>query len=278
MAFIKRRPIMSEITLESKNCQSVSTSVTEKKKYFTDRSKYIHSFVGIAFMFGFPLLNPIEPITEIGMHILAIFIGMVYLWSTVNSIWPSILGLLLMTISGFATMTEVAVGAFGADIAVLMLLSMVFFGGVEYAGCTQYMARWFVTRKIIDGRPYIFLFIFFLGSYFLSGLTEFICQSQAIQARMLAYQIYDLAKRNILQSMARILYSIFCYEKTKGSQEIPLSINITHEVLANMLGAHRVTVTKNINYVKELGIIDYKYEKIMILDPERLKKMAEDDF
>ncbi len=109
-------------------------------------------------------------------------------------------------------------------------------------------------------------------------LTLFICQSQAIQARMLAYQIYDLAKRNILQSMARILYSIFCYEKTKGSQEIPLSINITHEVLANMLGAHRVTVTKNINYVKELGIIDYKYEKIMILDPERLKKMAEDDF
>jgi len=163
---------MSEITLESKNCQSVSTSVTEKKKYFTNRSKYIHSFVGIAFMFGFPLLNPIEPITEIGMHILAIFIGMVYLWSTVNSIWPSILGLLLMTISGFATMTEVAVGAFGTDIAVLMLLSMVFFGGVEYAGCTQYMARWFVTRKIIDGRPYIFLFIFFLGSYFLSGLTD----------------------------------------------------------------------------------------------------------
>lgn len=108
-------------------------------------------------------------------------------------------------------------------------------------------------------------------------LTLFICQSQAIQARMLAYQIYDLSKRNILQSMARILYSVYCYEKTKDSREKPLSINMTHELLANMLGAHRVTVTKNINHVKKLGIIDYKYEKIWILDPERLKKMAEEE-
>ena len=70
----------------------------------------------------------------------------------------------------------------------------------------------------------------------------------------------------------------FVIEKTKGSQEIPLSINITHEVLANMLGAHRVTVTKNINYVKELGIIDYKYEKNNDLRSGKIEKMAEDDF
>lgn len=161
---------MLEIT--SKSCQSVSTEINEKKSAFTIKSKYIHSLVGIAFMLGFPLLEPIEPITEIGMHVLAIFIGMVYLWSTVNSIWPSILGLLLMALSGYATMGEIAVGAFGTEIAVLMLLSMIFFGGIECAGCTQYMARWFVTRKIINGRPYMFLFIFFLGSYFLSGLTD----------------------------------------------------------------------------------------------------------
>lgn len=160
---------MSEASLEVKN---TTAALSEKKKVSPHVMKYIHSAIGIGFMVGFPMLPPIEPITEVGMHVLAIFVGMVYLWSTVNSIWPSILGLFLMAMSGFAPLSEVARGAFGADIVVLMLLSMIFFGGVEYAGCTQYMARWFVTRKIINGRPYAFLFIFFLASYFLSGLTD----------------------------------------------------------------------------------------------------------
>ncbi|AET69376.1 di-/tricarboxylate transporter [Desulfosporosinus orientis DSM 765] len=146
--------------------------VCEKKNLKSNRSMYIHSAIGIGFMLGFPLLNPIEPITPVGMHIFAIFIGMVYLWSTVNGIWPSILGLLLIGVSGFAPLKSVALEAFGSDISVVIMLALVFFAGVEYAGCTEYLARWFLTRKIINGKPYVFLFVFFLASYFLSGLTE----------------------------------------------------------------------------------------------------------
>ena len=49
----------------------------------------------------FPQLSPIEPITEVGMTVLGVFIGMVYLWSTVDSIWPSLLGLLLVGFAGY---------------------------------------------------------------------------------------------------------------------------------------------------------------------------------
>lgn len=120
----------------------------------------------------FPLLDPIGPITEIGMHVLAIFVGMVYLWSTVNSIWPSLLGLFLLAMSGFDTIKNVALGAFGNEVVVLVMISMVLFAAVEYAGCTQYLARWFLTRKVINGKPYTFLSVFFLASFFLAGLTS----------------------------------------------------------------------------------------------------------
>ena len=160
---------MSEVNLELKNSQSADVL---KKASLSNVMKYIHTVIGVGFMIGFPMLDPIEPITELGMHILAIFIGMVYLWSTVDSIWPSIFGLVLMAISGYAPIGEVAGNAFAKDVVIILLLSMVFFGGVEYVGCTQYMAHWFVTRKIINGRPYVFLFVFFLASFFLSGLTE----------------------------------------------------------------------------------------------------------
>ncbi len=105
-------------------------------------------------------------------------------------------------------------------------------------------------------------------------LTLFICRSQAIIARIMAYQIQDLSKNSTLQSLARILYSIFCYESSKNKKSQPITINITHEELANMLGVHRVTVTKNINYLKKLGFIDDKYEKLIILKPEDLKELS----
>lgn len=159
-----------------------NTPVTDKDiacgaKKPADMKVYIHSAIGIGFMLLFPMLPPLDPITPIGMKIVGAFLGMVYLWSTVNSTWPSILGLFLMGLSGFAGegyggMKAVTMEAFGVDTVALVLFSMVLFGAVEYVGCTQYIARWFLTRKIINGRPYIFLIVFLLCCYFLSALTS----------------------------------------------------------------------------------------------------------
>ncbi|MEL7564702.1 MAG: Crp/Fnr family transcriptional regulator [Dehalobacterium sp.] len=105
-------------------------------------------------------------------------------------------------------------------------------------------------------------------------ITLFIGKSLSITSRMLAHQVQDMSVRSILQGLARILYSICCYEINKSSKSNNITFILTHEELANMLGAHRVTVTKNLNYLKSLGIIDYKYEKITIKNREELKKIA----
>ena len=92
----------------------------DNKKPNDNVKMLIHSAIGLAFMLLFPLLPPFEPITPVGMRILGIFIGMVYLWSTLNSIWPSILGIILMGLSGivdaqgYAGIKQVALEAYGA--------------------------------------------------------------------------------------------------------------------------------------------------------------------
>lgn len=101
----------------------------------------------------------------------------------------------------------------------------------------------------------------------------FITKTLAILSRMLATQIQDTV-RHIQQSLARILYSVCCYEQKISKVTENNSIFMTHEELANMLGAHRVTVTKILNHLKQLGILDYKYEKIIILEKEKLKEIA----
>ena len=150
----------------------------DNKRPKDDLKMLVHSAIGLSFMLLFPLLPPFEPITPVGMHILGIFIGMVYLWSALNSIWPSIFGIVLMGLSGitgaegYAGIKLAALDAFGAETILIVMLSMILFGAIEYVGCTDYLARWFLTRKIINGRPYMFIFVFFLASFVLSGLTS----------------------------------------------------------------------------------------------------------
>lgn len=142
-------------------------------------SYWLHLAVGAFFMFGFPMLDPIEPLTEIGMTVLGVFIGMVYLWSAVDSIWPSILGLMLVAIagyvsnlSGYSAVKQLWMEAFGAETVIVCILGLILFGAVEYVGCTKYMARFFMSIKLLEGRPYIFLFIFFLCAYVIAGTTN----------------------------------------------------------------------------------------------------------
>ncbi len=149
----------------------------EKKKMHW--SYWLHLAIGLGLMIGFPMLDPIEPITEVGMTILGVFIGMVYLWSALDSIWPSMLGLLLVAMSGYvggatnyAAVKTLFLNSFGAETVVVCVLGMVLFAAVEYVGCTQYMARFFLSIKLLEGRPYIFMFIFFMCSFVISGLTS----------------------------------------------------------------------------------------------------------
>ncbi len=140
---------------------------------------WLHLAIGLGFMLGFPMLDPIEPITEIGMTVLGVFIGMVYLWSALDSIWPSLLGLLLVAMSGYVTGAEgyaavknLFLNSFGAETVIVLILGMVLFSAVQYVGCTKYLARVFLSIKLLEGRPYVFMFVFFMCAVFVSGLAS----------------------------------------------------------------------------------------------------------
>lgn len=146
------------------------------KKVSTDTKLYIHSAIGIAIMMVFQFLPAYGPITPIGMKIAGAFLGMVYLWSTVSSLWPSLLGLIMIALSGYGGegitgFRYVFLNAFGAETVLLTLFAMVLFGAVDEAGCTKYIARWLLTRKMINGRPYVFFGVVFFTSYVISVLV-----------------------------------------------------------------------------------------------------------
>lgn len=149
----------------------------DKKK--TPVMTWVHLAIGLSIMILFPMLPPVSTITPVGMKVMGAFVGMVYLWSTMDMIWPSMLGLLLIALSGYtgdvtgyAAIKMVMKEAFGSDTMVALTFAMILFGGIEYVGCTQYFIRFFVTRKVINGRPFALYFMILLSSYMLAGLTN----------------------------------------------------------------------------------------------------------
>ena len=138
---------------------------------------YLHIAIGILIMLAGFVIAPFGPVTEVGVKCLFIFLGMVYLWSTVNPLWPSMLGLVLLGLSGYAGegangFKAVMASAIGNDTVILLMLTMVLFGALDVLGVTKHIAKWCLTRKIINGRPYLFLTAVYVTSYVMSVIVS----------------------------------------------------------------------------------------------------------
>ena len=125
-----------------------------------DVKQYIYALIGIALMFCGWFLPTREPITEVGMQIIGIFTGLVWLWSTCGMMWPSFLGIAALAISDYGTMNSVLAASIGNYNVITCILMMAIFGIVEQYGVNDYIIRWILTRKIINGRPWLFTFIY----------------------------------------------------------------------------------------------------------------------
>ncbi len=134
-----------------------------------------HLVIGFGILALFWLLPPIDPITPLGMRCVGAFLCMVYLWSTVETMWPSLVGLFVLAISGYGGdggFNGVWMNAIGADTVLLTLFAMVLMGGLDVIGDTQYITRWFLTRKIFKGRPIVFLATYYALCFVLAAVTQ----------------------------------------------------------------------------------------------------------
>jgi len=130
---------------------------------------YVKVVIGLFLMFFFGrVFAPIEPITEVGMQVVGVFLGLIWLWCFVGFLWPSLLGIVAFTLTDLVTFAQVGTMSFGNGVAILLLFSMILFGSPQHVGATKYITRWFLTRKIFNNRPIVFSFVFFFATYVLS--------------------------------------------------------------------------------------------------------------
>lgn len=133
---------------------------------------YVKALVCIAIMFGFGFLPPIDPITPLGMHIVGIFFGLLFGWMTIGLIWPSIMGCIALVLVGGMKMTAVLSAGWGSTTLLLIFFMVMVAGIVEQSGVSHFIAMYFITRKWVLGKPWVFTFVFLLTVFLLAAVTS----------------------------------------------------------------------------------------------------------
>lgn len=133
-------------------------------------SSYIHFIIGMIIMLGFRFvpMGVLPNVTKIGLQVMGVFIGTIYLWSTIDPSVASLTSIVMLAFTDFAPAGNIMMSAFGNPTVVQMFFLMIFMGGLTNRRLTVYIARWIMTRKMIEGRPWIFTLVMLLGTYVMS--------------------------------------------------------------------------------------------------------------
>lgn len=162
------------------------TKAAPRKK---NTAYYINTIIVFVLMFGIGQLPPFAQITPLGMQILGVFVGVLYGWCTVSLIWPSLVGIVAIGATEYCTITESFQAAFGADIPLMLIVVYVFAAFLEECGLNQYVANWFISRKIGEGRPWVFTLLIIAAAFVLSAFVS--TYATIIILWMIFYKICD---------------------------------------------------------------------------------------
>ena len=133
----------------------------------------IHSLIGVVIMVFFLFLPLNLPeVTSIGMEVLGIFIGTLYLWTFVDPLWGSLMSIAMVGLSNYMPMAGLLKEAFGAPVVAQVFFLLIMAGGLVYYKITLYIGRFFLTRKFTNGKPWLLMFVICIGCYFLGGFIS----------------------------------------------------------------------------------------------------------
>ena len=146
-----------------------------------DTSYYVKSIIGLAIMIFFGKLNAPSPITQVGMVVLGQFIGLIFLWTFVDMVWPTFASIVLF---GFiaqdiypnsfalAGIYEAGAQSIGNWCVVIVIGLLILCEVLNETGVIKRVAMWFLTRKTAMKSPWGFTFMFLLSAFVIGLLMD----------------------------------------------------------------------------------------------------------
>ena len=133
---------------------------------------YVHLAVFLLITFGMGFL-PAPGLPPQGMKILGVFLGLVYGWTFLSFTWPSMVCLLALGFTGYATPTEVLVQGFANPVVLFVIFILIFTSYCNQSGLNELLAKWVISRRIFaGGHPWLFAGCVLIGAFISSFLVD----------------------------------------------------------------------------------------------------------
>ncbi len=133
---------------------------------------YINCLVSMGIMLLFHYLPTFSTLTRTGLDVMGIFVGTIYAFSTVDIIWPALLGVILLGSTELFTMTGAFAAAFGNDTWLFILFILAFAAVINDSGVSRVIANWMVSRKFSRGKPWVISWLLLTTSYIVAALVS----------------------------------------------------------------------------------------------------------
>lgn len=94
--------------------------------------------------------------------------------------------------------------------------------------------------------------------------------------RVLGHMLLNLASDDVTSRIIKLILRLSIRGGNQGSNSISLEIPLTHQEIAEMIGASRQTVTSVLSKLRRQGVLNVVQHRIQIQDKEKLNKMIDD--
>lgn len=126
---------------------------------------WVYACVMLALMVVFHVIPPLGVITEVGMRLIGVFLAMLYGWTTCGMLWPSLMGMMGVALSGAMPMSNFLALSIGNETVVFILFIFIFTGVIDEVGLIDYIANKMISFPFLNGRPWLFSTFVIIGAY-----------------------------------------------------------------------------------------------------------------
>ena len=136
-------------------------------------SFYIHNIIMFAVAIVFYFIPPfVDTITPYGMRVVGVFLAVLWGWTFLGFMWPSLFGMGALALAGYpGSFTAVFQAGFSNQMFITIFVMFMLVQYLMDAGLVDYVAGWFMTRKIAEGRPWVLLTLILVGTGFLTMIN-----------------------------------------------------------------------------------------------------------
>ena len=138
--------------------------------------RYVHFVIMAMIPVVMGFLPAPAPITPYGMKVFGVFLSLIYGWTFIDLLIPSLFGAVALALVGYGTVDQVFLAMFNNSTVMLMLFGVMCFGALEQSGAGDWIVAKLLGSKLAKKSPVmvleVFFFIFWIAQQ--TGLSWFI--------------------------------------------------------------------------------------------------------